>query len=166
MTEAFGDEVDRSVLENSPLILEACCVGENPYDIINNVALSYLEIGAEIAERVVSSAVSGKNSIACRMGCSHCCHLSSSAQTGKNAKVVGMTLLDGVVLLEHMVKIRHSEIAAKIAKNMENVWRQMPTTLERLLCPFDDDGNCAVYSARPLVCRRHCNCAEAAANPA
>ena len=141
------------VLESSMSILEASAIGSSPYEIIKNVAHSCSDIGDKISKMVASVHVLGKPSVACIGGCNHCCHLSSSAQTGQNAKVVGMTLLDGVILLEHFVNIRHSHIAIRSIETMNKIWNDLPKTLDRQLCPFDEAGNCAVYAVRPLVCR-------------
>ena len=64
-----------------------------------------------------------------------------------------MTLLDGVLLLEHLVTIRHTSIIQDAYNNLQTVWATLPNTLDRVSCPFVVDGTCAVYAARPMVCR-------------
>ena len=124
-----------------------------PYEIILHIANAYVDIGNEIYDIILSAHVGDKKSIACVRGCAHCCHLNSTIQTRTKSNAVGMTLLDGVVLLEHLVRIRHTQSARTIFENMNRVWGDIPGTLDRFLCPFAGVETCAVYAARPMVCR-------------
>ena len=123
--------------------------GHDPYTILAAMAAQDHILG----DRLYTIITKAKPGIACVHGCNHCCHLNSTRQTGRKAHAVGMTLLDGVVLLDYLVAIRHTPIAARIWENDTKVWDDAPQTMNRLLCPFDVDGHCAVYAARPQVCR-------------
>ncbi len=130
--------------------MEGSGFGDSPYEIISRLAMAYDDIGNDLYSIAMSSY---KSSIACVSGCAHCCHLNSTVQTRTKSNAVGMTLLDGVVLLEYLISIRHTQAARTMLENVNAVWRDMPNTLERLPCPFDAAGQCTVYSARPKVCR-------------
>jgi Fe-S-cluster containining protein len=150
--DAFNAQIE-PVLEKSIPRLEAAATGTTPYEIIHNLAKASVEVGIEIYEMALSHYGTEKKGIACFDGCSHCCHLNSTVQTRNKANAVGMTLWDGVMLLEHLVQIRHTETALKIFENMQQVWEQTPKTLARFLCPFEVNNTCGVYPARPMVCR-------------
>ena len=138
------------ILEQSASALDRAGTGAQPYDVIRNLADAYVHAGTRIYDAALSCHAPG---IACASGCAHCCHLNSTVQTGNKSNAVGMTLLDGVVLLEHLVGIRHSPAAGKVLANVNRIWRGLPGSLDRFLCPFDLNGQCAVYAARPMVCR-------------
>ena len=160
-----------SILELSASRMSSAGIGSSPYEIINNISDSYVDIGSDLYNAVLSSYVVDKDDIACASGCTHCCHLNSTIQTKTKTNAVGMTLLDGVSLLEYLVRIRHTQSAQTVFENVYTVWTSLPETLDRILCPFIVDGKCSVYSARPMVCRLYfsndaSHCSEQAAIPA
>ena len=133
--------------------MAAAAQGETPYQMIGNLAEAFHHVGNRLYGLIVAHHGGDSKGIACHSGCNVCCHLNSTVQTGRKAHAVAMTLFDGVVLLEHLVNIRQTPQGLQIIENTEAMWRKLPTTLNRLPCPFDVAGNCAVYVARPMVCR-------------
>jgi len=151
VTSEIFYSIIRSTLDSSASIMKSSGVGSSPYKIISGLSESYFGIGCDIYNIILS--FYGSSEVACSSACAHCCCLNSTVQTRSKSNAVGMTLFDGVVLLEYLVSIRHTDAARKVLENADTVWRALPQTLDRLLCPFDVDGKCAVYSARPMVCR-------------
>ena len=168
--DGFSTQIE-PVLEGSSARLESAGVGDTPYEIIHTLAKASVGIGIEIYDQALAYYGTKKKGIACFDGCSHCCHLNSTVQTRNKSNAVGMTLLDGVVLLEHLVQIRHTDTALKIFENMIAVWESAPKTLDRFLCPFEVNHTCGIYPARPMVCRLYfsnnaTHCAVQADTPA
>lgn len=90
----------------------------------------------------------GHGEVACRSGCSHCCHQS-----------VGITPLEGFAIVEHLRHTRSPEDLAAITSQLE---RRVAETAglrpseqysPRFPCVFLADGACSIYPVRPLVCR-------------
>ena len=85
--------------------------------------------------------------IACRAGCSFCCHLRVEV------------LAPEAIALFRFLKSRIPEeqasaIAARISANAERVATMTPEqhAAARLQCAFLLDGRCSAYQARPLAC--------------
>lgn len=90
----------------------------------------------------------GQGEVACRSGCSHCCH-----------QTVGITPLEGVAIVEHLRRTRpreeldvlQSKLVQRVAEtaNLSASEQYSP----EFPCVFLADGACSIYEARPLVCR-------------
>ncbi|MCB9536374.1 MAG: YkgJ family cysteine cluster protein [Myxococcales bacterium] len=75
----------------------------------------------------------------CRRGCDGCCRTARSAWA---------------VELDHLRTFLHTLPAADLAALRAR--RDAPAVLAGERCVFlDDDGGCAVYAARPVICRTH-----------
>ena len=132
--------------------MEASAIGSTPYEIMHNIGHAYVGIGNTIYN-LVTADHSSRPKIACASGCSDCCRLNSTVQTRTKSNAVGMTLLDGVGVLEYFSAIAHTPAARQVHQQVIHRWQQLPQTLERLPCPFVAMGNCVIYAARPMVCR-------------
>lgn len=75
----------------------------------------------------------------CRAGCDGCCRLRRTAWAVE---------IDAI--RRHLATLRAEQRAALAAR------REAPAVAAGERCVFlDDDGRCAVYAARPLICRTH-----------
>lgn len=86
--------------------------------------------------------------VACRQGCSHCCH-----------QTVGVTPLEAFAIVAHLVSSRSDGELTVLQAALEERVRETRglTAAEqyspRFPCVFLVDGGCSIYEARPLVCR-------------
>jgi len=101
------------------------------------------ELSAEVTERIPP-----KEPIACKAGCSFCCHL----------KVL-VTAPEVIRLVAHLRATRspdeldalRAHVAATDDKSRGMTTQQRMTA--RIPCPLLVDAKCSAYEARPLVCR-------------
>lgn len=90
----------------------------------------------------------GNGEVACRSGCSHCCHQS-----------VGITPLEGFAIVEHLRSTRSADELTGVLSKLEERGSETDglTAAEqyspRFPCVFLEGGACSIYEARPLVCR-------------
>jgi len=98
----------------------------------------YLNLGQTLA-RV------GEIDIACRKGCSHCCHSWVAASAPE------------ILYVLKSVDMPSSEVRARIAGvEMLTGGRNAEMRMKmRTLCPMLTNDACGVYESRPLVCRTH-----------
>ena len=82
-----------------------------------------------------------RDDLACRRGCTACCHVQLSLSPLEAERVQG-ALRAGDPGLRERVRARAQALAAQ-----EQVPAQAPCVM------LEEDGHCAVYAARPLVCR-------------
>lgn len=87
--------------------------------------------------------------IKCRMGCMQCCH-----------QIFKITMLDASLIIDH---IKTLSIEAKVElKNKaidyldkQNLNIDKEPLKPNLACPaLSDKGECTIYEARPIICRR------------
>jgi hypothetical protein len=96
----------------------------------------------------VALAQAGNRPVACRAGCSHCCH-----------QTVGVTAPEVFALYEHLRTTRDDDALAAVAdrvRAMDDRTRGLPPAervTPELPCVFLVDDRCSVYEARPLSCR-------------
>lgn len=88
--------------------------------------------------------------IQCRKGCSKCC-----------SQIFRITLLDGWMINEHVRSLpdaRRNELqqkAREYLKHVASVPRTDKDTQTGLPCPaLGLEGECTIYEARPVICRR------------
>lgn len=89
--------------------------------------------------------------IKCRKGCSQCCH-----------QIFRITLLDSFVIRNYLQSLppdRHNNLKRK-AENYQKHFEGSKNFdeefyLNRIPCPaLGDEGECTIYEARPVICRR------------
>lgn len=78
--------------------------------------------------------------IACRKGCHYCCYLHVTAGPGEVANV-----------LEALDANRRAGLRPRLADYVSKPFEP----LRPRLCPLNVDGECTVYSVRPIACRIH-----------
>ena len=82
--------------------------------------------------------------IQCRKGCSQCC-----------SQIFRITKLDGWMIGEHIKSLpepRRNELQQKARKYLKNVASVRRTDTP---CPaLGTEGECTIYEARPVICRR------------
>lgn len=83
--------------------------------------------------------------ISCRAGCSHCCYQPVYI-TDQEAQLLTMAVVDLGIPFDYAR-------AERQAYWMDDTWRQQPHA-DRACGFLTDDGRCAVYEHRPLVCRK------------
>lgn len=91
--------------------------------------------------------------IKCRKGCSQCC-----------SQIFRITLIDGFIISEHVNSLdaeRKSELKEKSISYLKNVKSfESDDSLShfrepKLPCPaLGKEGECTIYEARPVICRR------------
>jgi Fe-S-cluster containining protein len=95
--------------------------------------------------------------IQCRRGCSQCC-----------SQIFNITLLDGYVIAEHVKNLpseRQKELKKKAKeylgiRSKTGVLERKKSAAEfslkpRIPCPaLGNEGECTIYEARPVICRR------------
>lgn len=107
---------------------------------------------------LASSAALDATPVACKAGCTYCCHIRVVAQP---AEVVG--LVD--YLRKMLSKERFAAFDARVRDAAERVksMSRDEHIKSNLACPVLVDGRCAGYSARPMSCRLYhstdvCHC--------
>lgn len=96
--------------------------------------------------------------IQCRPGCSDCCH-----QLFQITEVEAAWISHGLQMLPSS---RREELKQRAAPYLEargklvtargepEAWGSLPPSGTRLACPALDNGVCAIYEFRPLICRK------------
>ncbi|WP_141733190.1 YkgJ family cysteine cluster protein [Oligoflexus tunisiensis] len=85
--------------------------------------------------------------ISCKAGCGACCH-----------QKVDLGTLEGDKIRQHLAENRIEVDTGRLEKQasaMKNGSFQKLSYEERRCIFLGDDQNCRIYSARPLMCRRH-----------
>jgi len=88
--------------------------------------------------------------VACKAGCSYCCHIKVDARAHEI-----------IFLLEHIQRVLSGkQIEALIRRCEEHRNRVLPQTLEEQMCtnhpcPMLYEGKCQVYQGRPFSCRNY-----------
>lgn len=83
--------------------------------------------------------------IACKVGCSHCCHARVEAPASEVFVVV--RALRGKPAAERTAIIERLQAHAAVAHDAAS-WAQRPA------CPFLTDNLCSIYEQRPSACRK------------
>ena len=92
----------------------------------------------------------GRIALACKLGCSYCCHLR-----------VEIRPHDVFVLAEHVrTKFSAEQRARAVARIEENLTRITALSSEQHIragipCALLEDGVCSAYEARPATCRKY-----------
>lgn len=91
--------------------------------------------------------------IQCRKGCSKCC-----------SQIFRITLLDGWIITEHVKSLPPEERKRLVEKAKEYLATDHPVSSRHpsltkegsgLACPaLGQEGECTIYEARPVICRR------------
>ncbi len=94
----------------------------------------------------------GVEKLACEQGCNHCCYR-QVAVSAAEALAIGTFLRlsipeEGVDMVAQAISGLAAEVIGKSPS--ERAWMKFP-------CPLLTDGDCAVYSIRPLQCRSTCS---------
>ena len=104
-----------------------------------------------VQERVTAGAVKDNgDELACRKGCSHCCHNQVTAPAHE--------LLTLAERIQHMPEDQRGRIMERIASNAVRVDSMTPQEAQRapLRCPLlGEDDACMAYDDRPSPCRRY-----------
>lgn len=88
-----------------------------------------------LADRFYS--VVGKN-VACRRGCSHCCHIA-----------VALTVAEAEAVGKRIGRKPHKDVPLRIDAKIGVEWGYHNP------CTFLRNGECSIYAHRPLACRAH-----------
>lgn len=86
---------------------------------------------------------------ACTQGCHHCCHMAVTI-TGYEAKVIGEYI--GVPPQSVPMDIEHV-----MSKSSDELQEELRDTYSGKDCCFLVEGQCSIYSVRPLACRAYFN---------
>lgn len=87
--------------------------------------------------------------IQCRKGCSKCC-----------SQIFHITLIDAYIIKEHIRSLplkRREELQQKAGDYLTNLPLDKGESAKRegVLCPaLGTEGECTIYEARPVICRR------------
>jgi Fe-S-cluster containining protein len=96
------------------------------------------------------AAAADANTLACKAGCSWCCHFSVDARAVEVFTI--QSFIDNELPAEQRTRVK-KEIAINSAvlsqlSDIERVQRNIK-------CPFLDAGQCVIYSVRPQTCRNY-----------
>jgi Fe-S-cluster containining protein len=90
-----------------------------------------------------------KQAVACRSGCSACCHIVPEVSRGEMQLIASYIHQRLSAEQQSVIETRTKEAAQKVREHGGNAHASWP-----LRCPLlADDGNCSVYRARPSTCR-------------
>lgn len=114
----------------------------------------FMRLRRKIVERLDQDAAefigNKANGIACRKGCSACCHT-----------LTEITVLDAMELAQELKARRTPEEITALRKKTEELGAAVAELsreekfIQRIACPLLDDNLCTVYEARPVVCRSY-----------
>lgn len=137
----------QDVLAESVANITVRRLGESPdHRATLDVATEALDAFSGMCHGWLTQASNGE--VACRQGCSHCCH-----------QTVGVTPLEAFAIVSHLVSTRSDGELTMLQAALEERVRETRglTAAEqyspRFPCVFLADGACSIYEARPLVCR-------------
>ncbi len=87
--------------------------------------------------------------IRCGRGCSACCHQQVDISAFESQKIIDF-------IQAHPLSIDRQKLQkqAETLTEKNRVWKSLPFS-ERACIFLDEHGDCRIYAARPLVCRRH-----------
>ena len=91
-----------------------------------------------------------RNTLACKQGCSWCCHFSIDIRPIEAFNIVEFMLAN--FSAERIEQIR-SELLAndRVLSNLDDEQRMQLN----IKCPFLAEGSCTIYAARPQTCRNY-----------
>ena len=99
----------------------------------------------EGVDQVMEKSAATGTRLACKSGCSHCCHARVHALEPEVFRIAAAMRERGPVVLDGlMAKLRRH---AAIAQGLTAQQHRMP-------CPFLVDHHCSIYTIRPAVCRK------------
>lgn len=137
----------QDVLAESVANITARRLGESPdHQATLDVAAEALEAFSGMCRGWLTKASNGE--VACRQGCSHCCH-----------QTVGVTPLEAFAIVAHLLRTRSDEELTELSATLGERVRETrglsaaEQYSPRFPCVFLEDGACSIYEARPLVCR-------------
>lgn len=90
------------------------------------------------------------NTLACKAGCSWCCHFSVDARPVEVFHIVEF-MRDNFYDVEQQRLRSEIEANARVLGSLDEMQRMQKT----LKCPFLADGRCTIYAARPQTCRNY-----------
>ncbi|GLR25307.1 YkgJ family cysteine cluster protein [Limnobacter litoralis] len=96
-------------------------------------------------DKVVAIAVSEGTQLACRSGCSHCCHVRVEALEPEVFKIARF--------LQGLPQAALDQFTERLEKHAAAVDGTTLTT-HRQACPFLENQRCLIYPIRPAVCRK------------
>jgi len=90
------------------------------------------------------------NTLACKQGCSWCCHFSIDIRAIEAFNIVAFIKKN--FSKEHIKQIRMElEANRSLLSTLDDEQRMQ----KNVKCPFLADGSCSIYSARPQTCRNY-----------
>lgn len=113
---------------------------ENRVDVIHFIR--HLQFGVE---RLSEQAQAQGASIACKAGCSYCCHA--------EVKVLAPEVFASAKAIRQLPVAEINSIKQRLVDHA-NQNPESSTWNLRPACPFLADGLCSIYAIRPAVCRR------------
>lgn len=104
--------------------------------------IRHLQLGVE---RLSEQAQAQGASIACKAGCSYCCHA--------EVKALAPEIFAIAKAIQQLPTVEIDSIKQRLADHANqqpkaSTWNQRPA------CPFLVEGLCSIYAIRPAVCRR------------
>lgn len=96
-------------------------------------------------DKVVANAVNEGVSLACRSGCSHCCHV--------RVEVLEPEVFKITRFLNSLPAAALSQFTDRLEKHAQAV-AGMTLDTHRHPCPFLENQRCLIYPIRPAVCRK------------
>jgi Fe-S-cluster containining protein len=90
------------------------------------------------------------NTLACKAGCSWCCHFSVDARPVEVLNILEF-MQTAFSAVEQQRLRTEIEANAQVLGQLDEMQRMLHT----IKCPFLSDGRCTIYAARPQTCRNY-----------
>lgn len=127
-------------------LLKRISSAKSPSDYNRALKLAYSDLDERTQHHINSNNVT----LACKNGCSLCCHLRVEAKAHE-------ILLIGEHVESTFSSERKASLRKRLTQHKEKVkdLAYLEHMSRNVICPLLENGSCSVYEVRPFGCRRH-----------
>jgi len=139
VSQGLPNPASQSVLLGVALLLRHSLAGRGPAEAAT--------IAARALDRTIGT-IQARTPVACRRGCSHCCHFTVSASAPEILLLARTVRSSGSELSERFDSAVRARAEATRGAALDELMRRC------LPCPLLMDRACGSYAGRPMMCRQ------------
>jgi Fe-S-cluster containining protein len=132
--------------------VEGCPRTGSRYQDLAHLSRVHQELGNALSKLIYEAASAAlPQGLACRRGCSTCCHIPSAVREVEESNFT-MSILDAVTLIESYADIKAAD--PSVPERAIDAFARARDTKGLVPCPhLGPSGECGIYERRPVVCK-------------